>query len=166
MLVLAETAAVVAYMTRQIASEDRLRLISTADRMASFLGNVRKENPSALAPSLSRLSGLEVFGGPDGRTAYATDQIEYDGVAFAVTIIAAEIDGLWAFTTIEVTRALNRKRLDTAVAPGPLPKWKPTDGEQAAHTAAPRWEGERRGRRLLQPHRCQEQHGHESRCVA
>lgn len=82
--------------------------------------------------------GLELFGGPDGRTAYAFDQVEYDGVAFAVTAIAAEVDGIWRLTTIELARAISSRKLDTAVAPGPLPAWRPADDRDAAHAAAPR----------------------------
>ena len=82
--------------------------------------------------------GLEVFGGPDGHSAYAIDQLEYDGVAFAVTAVAAEVDGLWSLTAIEVSRAVSRKRLDTAVAPGELPAWKPSGAPKAAHVAAPK----------------------------
>lgn len=88
LLVLAETAAVVAYMSWQIASEDRLRLIDTADRMASFLGNVRTETPSALAPSLSRLSGLEVF--VFGKTSPNDDEID---PAFKQRLLAVPVDG-------------------------------------------------------------------------
>lgn len=82
--------------------------------------------------------GLEVFGGPDGHTAYAFDQLEYDGVAFAVTAIAAEVDGLWSLTAIEVSRALGSKKLDGAVAPGELPRWRPSGEPKAAHVDAPK----------------------------
>ena len=82
--------------------------------------------------------GLELFAGPDGRSAYAIDQLEYDGVAFAVTAVAAEIDGLWSLTTLEVTRAISSRKLASAVAPGPLPRWRPEDGSKAAHAEAPR----------------------------
>lgn len=82
--------------------------------------------------------GLEVFGGPDGHSAYAIDQLEYDGVAFAVTAVAAEVDGLWSLTAIEVSRAISSKRLDAAVAPGELPRWRPSGDPKAAHTDAPK----------------------------
>ena len=82
--------------------------------------------------------GLEVFGGPDGHSAYAIDQLEYDGVAFAVTAVAAEVDGLWSLTAIEVARAISSKRLDTAVAPGELPRWRPSGDPKAAHADAPK----------------------------
>ena len=88
LLVLAETAAVVAYMSWQIASEDRLRLIDSADRMASFLGNVRMETPSALAPSLSRLSGLEVF--VFDKNAPDDDELE---PTFKKRLLAIPVDG-------------------------------------------------------------------------
>ena len=88
LLVLLETAAVVAYMSWQIASEDRQRLISTADRMASFLGSVRMATPSALAPSLSRLSGLEVFVFDTS----APDDDELDP-AFRKRLLAVPVDG-------------------------------------------------------------------------
>lgn len=62
LLVLLETVAVVAYMSWQIAAEDRLRLLNTAERMATFMGGVSVQGPrSGFAPTLSRLTGLEVF---------------------------------------------------------------------------------------------------------
>lgn len=88
LLVLAETAAVVGYLSWQIASEDRLRLIDSADRMASFLGNVRAANPSALAPAVSRLSGLEVFVFDEN----APDDAELDP-AFVKRLLAVPVDG-------------------------------------------------------------------------
>ena len=82
--------------------------------------------------------GLEVFGGPDGHSAYAIDQLEYDGVAFAMTAVAAEVDGLWSLTAIEVTRAISSKKLDGAAAPDALPRWRPSGEAKAAHTDAPK----------------------------
>lgn len=82
--------------------------------------------------------GLEVYGGPDGHTAYAVDQVDYDGTSFAVTAVAAEVDGLWTLTTIEVSRAISNRRLDQAVAPAELPRWRPGDDAKAVHAEAPR----------------------------
>lgn len=83
--------------------------------------------------------GLELFAGPDGRSAYAIDQIEFDGTAFAVTVVMAEVGDLWTITTIGVSRAVSAKRQDTAAALAELPRWKPpTDARDPAHDKAPR----------------------------
>lgn len=83
--------------------------------------------------------GLELFAGPDGRSAYAIDQIEFDGTAFAVTVVMAEVDELWTITMIGVSRAVSAKRLDGAAVLAELPRWKPDDGDRrAAHAKAPR----------------------------
>lgn len=88
-----------------------------------------------------RSRGLEIEAGPDGASAWAIDQVEYDGTAFAVTVIAAQVDGLWAITAIAVARALPDRKLDKLAGPGPLPelpRWQPPEAKVSAHGAAPR----------------------------
>jgi SnoaL-like domain len=82
--------------------------------------------------------GLEVSGGPDGHSAWATDQVDYDGVAYTVSIVAAEVDGSWALTTIEVSRAIGSRKLDGGPTLGELPRWQPSDDAGAAHSEAPK----------------------------
>ncbi len=87
-----------------------------------------------------RSLGLEIEGGPDGVTAWAIDQIEYDGHAFAVTVIAAQVDGLWFITAIELAHAIPTRKLEKLrSAPLPeLPRWEPPEAKVSAHGAAPR----------------------------
>lgn len=86
-----------------------------------------------------RSLGLEIEGGPDGQSAWAIDQLEYDGRAFAITVIAAPIDGLWAITALEVSEAVPTRKLDRKAAPLPeLPRWKPPEAKVSAHGDAPR----------------------------
>ncbi|MEZ4403586.1 MAG: nuclear transport factor 2 family protein [Kofleriaceae bacterium] len=81
---------------------------------------------------------LEVIAGPDGRTAYAFDQLAYDGADLAVTAVATELDGLWSLTMVAVLPAVGKRGLDRGVAPGALPGWTPPPGRHAAHADAPR----------------------------
>lgn len=88
-----------------------------------------------------RSLGLEIEAGPEGASAWAIDQIEYDGTSFAVTVIATQLDGLWAITAIEVARALPERRAEKLAAPAPwpeLPRWEPPDAKIPAHGEAPR----------------------------
>lgn len=83
--------------------------------------------------------GLEVFAGPNGRSAYAIDQLEFDGTAFAVTVVVAEVGEMWMITTIAVSRAVSAKRLDGAAVLDELPPWRPsTTEDEPAHAKAPR----------------------------
>lgn len=91
LLVLVETAAIVAYLLWQIAEENRLRLIDTAVRMASFLDGTSTKEPknlAALAPSLSRLTGLEVF--VFGKDVPLDDEL---APAFRQSLLAVPVDG-------------------------------------------------------------------------
>ncbi len=82
---------------------------------------------------------LEVFAGPNGRSAYAIDQLEFDGTAFAVTVVAAEVGDMWMITTIAISRAVSAKRLDSAAVLAELPAWRPsTTEDEPAHAKAPR----------------------------
>jgi|GEM_PF-6216480 len=86
-----------------------------------------------------RSLGLEIAGGPDGHSAWAIDQLEYDGHDLAVAVVAAQVDGLWTITAIEVAEALPARKRDRRAAPlPPLPRWKPPEAKVSAHAAPPR----------------------------
>jgi hypothetical protein len=55
-------------------------------------------------PHKLRSTKLEYGAAPDGRSAWAVDQIELDGKPFVVVALAAELDGLWALTAVNVAR--------------------------------------------------------------
>lgn len=76
---------------------------------------------------------LDVGAAMDGRSAWAVDQIDYDGKRFVVVALAAELDGLWALTAIQVARAG-----DDAEAPATMPQtWRaPKEGPNPAHATA------------------------------
>jgi hypothetical protein len=76
---------------------------------------------------------LAVGAALDGRSAWAVDQIEFDGKGYVVVALAAELDGLWALTAVQVARAGGE-----AQTPASLPaSWKATvQGANAAHAAA------------------------------
>src|SRR5687767_2966760 len=48
---------------------------------------------------------LDVGAAVDGRSAWAVDQIDVDGKGSVVVALAAELDGLWALTAVQVVRA-------------------------------------------------------------
>ncbi len=76
---------------------------------------------------------LAVGASIDGRSAWAVDQIDVDGKGFVVVALAAELDGLWALTAVQVTRAGG-----DADAPASMPAtWKATSqGPNPAHAGA------------------------------
>lgn len=87
--------------------------------------------PSKKAHKL-RSTKLEYGAAPDGRSAWAVDQIELDGKPFVITALAAELDGMWAITAVHVARPAKDAEPGSAAAAA----WKPTDGATAAHRAA------------------------------
>ncbi len=82
---------------------------------------------------------LDVGAAPDGRSAWAVDQIDIDGKPFIVVALAAELDGLWALTTVQVARATKQDGAPAAAPPG---AWKAKPGPMSAH-AAPAIEAEK-----------------------
>jgi len=76
---------------------------------------------------------LDVGAAVDGRSAWAVDQIDVDGKGFVVVALAAELDGLWALTTVQVVRAGG-----DAGAPAASPAgWRaPAQGPNPAHASA------------------------------
>jgi hypothetical protein len=78
-----------------------------------------------------RSAKLRVGSAPDGRSAWAVDRVDVDGKPYVVVALAAEIDGLWALTTVHVAGVSK-----SATAPAaPLPAW---SGEASgAHRPAP-----------------------------
>jgi hypothetical protein len=79
-----------------------------------------------------RSTKLEYGAAPDGRSAWAVDHIELDGKPFVITAIAAELDGLWALTTVHVARPSKDAEPAAALAPA----WSPDEGATSAHRAA------------------------------
>lgn len=90
-------------------------------------GDVGVERSAALVALGDAISGkkthklrstkLEYGAAPDGRSAWAVDQIELDGKPFVVVALAAELDGLWALTAVQVARP--SKNADPAATPPP-----------------------------------------------
>lgn len=76
---------------------------------------------------------LDVGAAIDGRSAWAVDQIDVDGKGFVVVALAAELDGLWALTAVQVARAGG-----DAGAPAASPQgWRaPNQGPNPAHAGA------------------------------
>lgn len=77
-----------------------------------------------------RSTKLEYGAAPDGRSAWAVDQIELDGKPFVVVALAAELDGLWALTAVHVARPAK----DAEPAAAAPPRWSAKDA--AVHKAA------------------------------
>lgn len=87
---------------------------------------------SSKKPHKLRSTKLEYGAAPDGRSAWAVDQIELDGKPFVVTALAAELDGMWTLTAVHVARPSR----DPEPAPAPAPAWSHDDGAASAHRAA------------------------------
>jgi hypothetical protein len=85
---------------------------------------------SSKKPHKLRSTKLEYGAAPDGRSAWAVDQIELDGKPFIVVALAAELDGLWALTAVHVARPSR----DAEAAAAPPPMWNAKDA--LAHKAA------------------------------
>ncbi|HUQ01224.1 MAG TPA: hypothetical protein VM261_01960 [Kofleriaceae bacterium] len=76
---------------------------------------------------------LAVGAAMDGRSAWAVDQIDVDGKGYVVVALAAELDGLWALTAVQVARAGGDAEAPAAAPPG----WKaPAAGPNPAHSSA------------------------------
>lgn len=76
-----------------------------------------------------RSTKLDVGAAPDGRSAWAVDQIDVDGKPYVVVALAAELDGMWALTAVHVGRPAR----EAAPAATPPPGWSPAAG--MAHQA-------------------------------
>lgn len=63
---------------------------------------------------------LSVVATAGGRSAWATDQVEIDGVPYALTALVAQIDDLWVITAIHVARTVPDKQLKKRVKDGAL----------------------------------------------
>jgi hypothetical protein len=76
---------------------------------------------------------LDVGAAEDGLSAWAVDQIDVDGKPFVVVALAAELDGLWALTTVQVARGAG----DAEAPAAPPQTWRtPAAGPTSAHAAA------------------------------
>lgn len=83
------------------------------------------------APRL-RSSKLQVGGAPEGRSAWAIDQLELNGKPLVVVALGAEVDGMWALTAIQVARLTRDAEAPAASAAS---AWAPASG--GAHRPAP-----------------------------
>ncbi len=81
-----------------------------------------------------RSTKLDVGAAIDGRSAWAVDQIDVDGKPFVVVALAAELDGLWVLTSVEVARAGIQTGEPAATPPA---VWSAPSGPTAAHRPAP-----------------------------
>ena len=86
---------------------------------------------SSRKPHKLRSTKLEYGAAPDGRSAWAVDQIELDGKPYVVVALAAELDGLWALTAVQVARPSKAAAPSAAAAAA----WS-FAGDSQAHRAA------------------------------
>ncbi len=61
---------------------------------------------------------LSVIAAVGGRSAWATDQVEIDGVPFALTALVAQIDDLWVITAVHIAATVSDKQLKKQVSAG------------------------------------------------
>jgi ketosteroid isomerase-like protein len=68
---------------------------------------------------------LRVFSSPGGHAAWATDQLDIDGIPHAMIAVLANVDDFWVVTMVHVARTVPDKALGKRVAGAGQPAWAP-----------------------------------------
>lgn len=66
--------------------------------------------------------GLRVVSAPGGRAAWATEEVDVDGVTYVVTSVLEDVDEIWVVTAVHVAQPVADKKVRKAVEAGKMPR--------------------------------------------
>jgi ketosteroid isomerase-like protein len=65
--------------------------------------------------------GLKVVSGPGGHAAWATEEVDVDGVTYVVTAVLEDVDDIWVVSAVHLARPVADKKVEQAVEAGKMP---------------------------------------------
>jgi ketosteroid isomerase-like protein len=66
--------------------------------------------------------GLKVVSAPGGHSAWATEEVDVDGVTYVATIIVEDVDDIWVVSAVHLAQPVADKKVRKAVEAGQMPK--------------------------------------------
>jgi ketosteroid isomerase-like protein len=85
--------------------------------------------------------GLKVVAAPGGHAAWATEEVDLDGVTYVVTVVLEDVDEIWVVSAVHLARPVADKKVKQAVESGKMPPLPALDGvvEPAAQPVVDLW---------------------------
>jgi ketosteroid isomerase-like protein len=65
--------------------------------------------------------GLKVASAPGGHAAWATEEIDLDGVTYVVTVVLEDVDEIWVVSAVHIARPVADKKVKKAAESGKMP---------------------------------------------